>query len=50
MPWETKITGEFGDLIYLDHKRRANEFKAYEIRFKFPSEHKIDGKGFAGEM
>jgi len=50
MPWETKITGEFGDIIYTDQKRRSNEFKAYEIRFKFPSEHTINGKGYAAEM
>jgi len=37
-------------VIYKNRKRKRTLWNAQEVRFKFPSEHKIDGKAYPGEM
>jgi len=37
-------------VVYKSRKRKRTVWNAQEIRFKFPSEHKIDGKAYPCEM
>lgn len=37
-------------MVYKNRKRKRTLWNAQEIRFKFPSEHKVDGKNYPGEM
>lgn len=46
---EIFITGNFGTLIHTLEVGQK-KFKAKEIRFKFPSEHKIEGKNYDAEI
>lgn len=50
LPWQTNANADYGTVIYKNRKRKRTNWSASEIRFKFPSEHKIDGKHFPGEM
>jgi len=47
---ETLIRGDFGYFLYISEKRERSKWDAYEVRFKFESEHSIDFKHFPGEM
>lgn len=46
----TTATADYGQMIYKNKKRKRTLWNAEEVRFKFPSEHKVDGKAYPGEM
>lgn len=52
--WQGYLTGDFGDLLVKsggrNQDRRIETVKAKTIRFKFPSEHSIDGYHYPCEM
>lgn len=47
---ESYASGDFGSVVFRDQRRRKISYKAIEVRFKFPSEHTINGKQLEGEM
>lgn len=50
LPWETNANGDYGQVIYKNRKRKRTNWNAAEVRFKFPAEHRVDGKKYAAEM
>jgi len=47
---EIDIHGNFGSLIYQISEKEAQRFVSYKISFKFPSEHRINGKEYPLEV
>lgn len=48
--YESVILGELGTMYTKNNRRQTNKWKATEIRFKFKSEHKVNGKSYPAEM
>lgn len=47
---EIEIFGNFGDLIYHNPEKDTLILSSYKLAFKFPSEHKVNGKQFPLEI
>ena len=47
---EIEIHGNFGNLIYQNSGKEPQSFTSYKISFKFPSEHRINGREYPLEI
>lgn len=47
---EIEIHGNFGNLLYQNPGKEPQTFASYKVSFKFPSEHKINGKEYPLEI
>lgn len=48
--YEIELFGQFGQLNYQNPEKQSQIFEAYRISFKFPSEHRINGKEYPLEI